>query len=64
MLLYFYPNKLKNLFDIVKKNHGEIPEVYQKKVANLILKLDETGVFHGDPNPKHCSDPWCKENWK
>ena len=21
-------------------------------------------VFHGDPNPKHCSDPWCKENWK
>ena len=41
----------KNLFDIVKKNHGEIPEVYQKKVANLILKLDETGVFHGDPNP-------------
>ena len=21
-------------------------------------------VFHGDPDPKHCSDPWCKENWK
>ena len=21
-------------------------------------------VFHGDPNPKHCQDPWCKENWK
>ena len=21
-------------------------------------------VFHGDPNPKHCADPWCKENWK
>jgi len=21
-------------------------------------------VFHGDPQPKHCQDPWCKENWK
>ena len=21
-------------------------------------------VFHGDPQPKTCQDPWCKENWK
>ena len=21
-------------------------------------------VFHGDPNPKDCIDPWCKEHWK
>jgi hypothetical protein len=21
-------------------------------------------VFHGDPQPKNCQDPWCKENWK
>jgi len=21
-------------------------------------------VFHGDPNPEHCDDPWVKENWK
>ena len=21
-------------------------------------------VFHGDPNPEHCEDPWVKENWK
>ena len=20
-------------------------------------------VFHGDPNPHDCIDPWCKENW-
>ena len=20
-------------------------------------------VFHGDPNPEHCDDPWVKENW-
>ena len=29
-----------------------------------IIKLKPIAVFHGDPNPKHCSDPWCKENWK
>ena len=21
-------------------------------------------VFHGDPNPEHCNDPWVVENWK
>jgi hypothetical protein len=21
-------------------------------------------VFHGDPNPKECQDPWCKEHWR
>lgn len=21
-------------------------------------------VFHGDPNPANCDDPWVKENWK
>ena len=41
----------RNLFDIVKKNNGEIPDAYQKKVTTLISKLDETGIFHGDPNP-------------
>ena len=41
----------RNLFDIVKKNNGEIPDAYQKKVTSLISKLDETGIFHGDPNP-------------
>jgi len=20
-------------------------------------------VFHGDPNPHNCEDPWVKENW-
>lgn len=20
-------------------------------------------VFHGDPNPEHCDDPWVKKNW-
>ena len=21
-------------------------------------------VFHGDPNPEYCNDPWVKENWR
>ena len=49
---YIVMEKLdKNLFDVVKKNNGEIPETLQKKIVNIIKKLDNTGVFHGDPNP-------------
>ena len=21
-------------------------------------------VFHGDPQPANCQDPWCIENWR
>jgi serine/threonine protein kinase len=49
---YIVMEKLdKNLFDIVKKNNGEIPDTIQRKIANVIKQMDETGVFHGDPNP-------------
>ncbi len=49
---YIVMEKLdKNLFDIVKKNNGEIPDTIQRKIANVIKRMDETGVFHGDPNP-------------
>ena len=49
---YIVMEKLdKNLFDIVKKNNGEIPETIQRKIVNIIKRMDETGVFHGDPNP-------------
>ena len=49
---YIVMEKLdKNLFDIVKKNNGEIPDTVQKKIINIIKKMDGTGVFHGDPNP-------------
>jgi len=41
----------RNLFDIIKKNNGEIPEHFQKEIINVISKMDQTGVFHGDPNP-------------
>ena len=29
-----------------------------------ILPETSIAVFHGDPNPKDCIDPWCKHNWK
>jgi len=29
-----------------------------------ILKDTNIAVFHGDPNPHYCIDPWCKENWR
>jgi len=28
-----------------------------------ILQNTSIAVFHGDPNPHNCIDPWCKENW-
>ena len=49
---YIVMEKLdKNLFDIIKKHDGEIPETIQRKIIKLIKKMDETGIFHGDPNP-------------
>ena len=30
----------------------------------IIKPETSIAVFHGDPNPKDCIDPWCKEHWK
>lgn len=29
-----------------------------------ILDHTSVAVFHGEPNPHDCIDPWCKENWQ
>lgn len=29
-----------------------------------ILPQTSVAVFHGEPNPHNCIDPWCKENWR
>ena len=29
-----------------------------------ILDQTSVAVFHGEPNPHDCVDPWCKENWR
>ena len=28
-----------------------------------VLPDTSVAVFHGEPNPHNCIDPWCKENW-
>ena len=39
-----------------------------RKLAEIenVVPSDECciAVFHGDPNPHNCEDPWVKENWK
>ena len=36
-----------------------------QKVENVVPPLDCcVCVFHGDPNPEFCEDPWVIENWK
>ena len=30
----------------------------------VLLPETSVAVFHGEPNPHNCIDPWCKENWK
>ena len=35
-----------------------------KEAGDPIIKPDTSiAVFHGDPNPHNCIDPWCQENW-
>ena len=36
-----------------------------RKVENVTPRVECcVCVFHGDPNPHNCDDPWVKENWK
>jgi hypothetical protein len=30
----------------------------------IVKPTTSIAVFHGEPNPGDCIDPWCKENWK
>jgi hypothetical protein len=39
-----------------KRNFKEIGEP-------RLLNDTQIAVFHGEPNPKECLDPWVKENW-
>jgi serine/threonine protein kinase len=40
-----------NLYDVFCKQKGQLSKAQQKSVIKLFKKLDECGVFHGDPNP-------------
>lgn len=37
---------------------------FEKPGVPKILPDTSIAVFHGEPNPHNCIDPWCKENWK
>lgn len=37
---------------------------FRKPGEPKIVKGCSVAVFHGQPNPHDCIDPWCKENWK
>jgi hypothetical protein len=30
----------------------------------LVKPTTSIAVFHGEPNPDNCIDPWCKDNWR
>lgn len=40
----------KHLFDVMKKQNGDLNKAQQKAIIKLYKKLDEAGVFHGDSN--------------
>jgi len=39
-----------HLFDIMKKQCGNLTEEQQKQILNIFIKLDDVSVFHGDSN--------------
>ena len=42
-----------NLCQILKQNNGELTNNIQLHIINIINKLDDIGIFHGDPNPSN-----------
>ena len=40
-----------SILDIIKENNLRLPVKYQSQIIKIIKKLDEIGIFHGDPNP-------------
>lgn len=39
-----------HLFDVMKKQCGNITEIQQKQILDIFIKLDDALVFHGDSN--------------
>ena len=39
-----------HLFDVMKKQCGNLTEEQQKQILNIFIKLDDALVFHGDSN--------------
>lgn len=48
---YIVMEKLdKHLYEVMKKNGGDLTQSIQKQIITLYRKLDRAGVFHGDAN--------------
>lgn len=39
-----------HLFDVMKRQNGDLTEIQQKQIVDIFDKLDEINVFHGDSN--------------
>ena len=39
-----------HLFDVMKRQKGNLTEFQQKQLMDIFIKLDESNVFHGDSN--------------
>lgn len=39
-----------HLFDVMKRQCGNITEIQQKQILDIFIKLDDALVFHGDSN--------------
>ena len=39
-----------HLFDVMKRQRGDLTESQQKQLMDIFIKLDEANVFHGDSN--------------
>jgi serine/threonine protein kinase len=39
-----------HLFDVMKRQCGNLTEEQQKQILDIFIKLDESSVFHGDSN--------------
>jgi len=39
-----------HLFDVMKRQNGDLTEIQQKQILDIFNKLDEINVFHGDSN--------------
>lgn len=49
---YIVMDKLdENLYDLFRKQNGQLTREQQVAILNLFTELDKCGVFHGDPNP-------------
>lgn len=56
-----YKWEMRDRSELVRGADGKFNFKYTKEPQ--ILKDTKIAVFHGDPNPHNCKDPWCETHW-